>query len=106
MNNAQRCTCIFIIRHLQHSGALWQFSLEYKPEGIELICTLAPGIKHEKIQLYSEAATLKLMKGKTTYFVDMFDGKKIVPKSANIFMLGKDEPTLADIQVMAKDAMY
>jgi len=66
---------------------------EYRPEGIELACTLALGIIHENIQLYSEAA-------KTTSFVIMFDGKKIVPNSADIFMLGEeDEPKLADIQV-------
>ena len=66
---------------------------EYRPEGIELSCTLAPGIIQENIQLYAEAA-------KTTSFVIMFDGKKIVPNSADIFLLGEEvEPKLADIQV-------
>ena len=65
---------------------------ENRPEGIELTCSLAQGIIHENIQLYSEAA-------KTTYFVVMLDGKKIVPNSADIFMLREDEPRLADIQV-------
>lgn len=66
---------------------------EYRPEGIELNCTVTPGIIHENIQLYSEAAN-------TTSFVVMFDGKKIVPNSADVFLLGEeDEPKLVDIQV-------
>jgi len=58
---------------------------EYRPEGIDLICTLAPGNIHENIHLYSEVAKPHL-RHRVRWQED-------VPNSADIIILGEeDEP--------------
>ena len=61
---------------------------EFTPSGFCFEDNLQPGILNRNIEMTSSAFP-------ATSHVIMFDGKKITPNSAEIFLLDKEEPTFA-----------
>jgi hypothetical protein len=66
---------------------------DFKPKSITFGSdNLEPGILKENINIYGKSM-------KDTAFAIMFDGKKITPNSADIFLLNQeDEPRIEDIK--------
>lgn len=63
----------------------------YQPNEILTNETYEPGIIFENIKMYGQAMS-------DTSFAVMFDGKKIIPQSADVYLLDKEEPRLSEMK--------